>query len=514
MKKIIYLFTINITLYILLFLPFESYASIRAADYKNYEKIDSILDEVVCYGEILLGKPYRHKLPSGEILDCSGFVQHIFQENSIKLPRTSYAMSLNVQKINLNQVQKGDLLFFTGRNSKSKTVGHVSIVSENYLAGIKMIHACNRGVVVDDFPRSYYEERFLFAGRVAEASEIYQTKYDSIIIDKNEIKRNDTLVSIIGVGDIMLGTNFPSSKYLPPNDGKDMLTSLKPILEDADVTFGNLEGVILTGDGTVKKCSNPEYCYAFKSPDHYLTYIKEAGFDVLSIANNHVGDFGDIGRKNTVKRLEEEDLVFAGLNEYPYQTFEKDSIKYGFCAFSPNTGTVRITDIARAVKIVSHLDSICDIVIISFHGGAEGSEYRNITKKTEYYLGENRGNPYEFSRKVIDAGADIVFGHGPHVTRALDMYKDRFIIYSLGNFATYGRFNLRGVNGIAPIIKVFTDKNGEFQSAQIIPIKQTGEGGPKLDSEKAVITELINLTENDIPNCPLLIKEDGSVIRK
>jgi len=130
------------------------------------------------------------------------------------------------------------------------------------------------------------------------------------------------------------------------------------------------------------------------------------------------------------------------------------------------------------------------------------------------FLGENRGNPYKFSREVIDAGADIVFGHGPHVTRAIDAYKNRFIIYSLGNFATYGRFNLKGVNGIAPIIKVFTDKNGVFQSAKIFPIKQVGEGGPLLDEEKKVIRELTFLTKNDIPNCPLQINENGIITRK
>jgi len=514
MKKLIYAITIKLTFYTLLFAPGSSYALKEDLDYGKSEKTDSILDEVICSAENFLGKPYRYLLPSGEMLDCSGFVQYVFQKHSFKLPRTSQAMSLNVKKISLNELKKGDLLFFTGRNSESKTVGHVSIVTKNNLVGIKMIHSCNRGVVVDDFPRSYCDKRFLFAGRIPDAVEAPQVQFYSAEINKMEIDTNKDLVSIIGVGDIMLGTNFPSSSYLPPNDGKDLLMSLKPTLKDANVTFGNLEGVILTEKGAVKQCSDPKYCYAFKSPDHYLTYIKEAGFDVLSIANNHVGDFGDIGRENTVRRLKEENIAFAGLNEYPYQTFEKDNVKYGFCAFSPNRGTVQITDFERAIKIVAHLDSICDIVIVSFHGGAEGSRYRHITKKTEFYLGENRGNPYSFSRKVIDAGADVVFGHGPHVTRALDMYKDRFIIYSLGNFATYGRFNLKGVNGIAPIIKVYTNKKGEFQSAKIIPIKQTGKGGPRLDSEKAVITELINLTNADIPNCPLLIKEDGSVIRK
>ena len=113
--------------------------------------------------------------------------------------------------------------------------------------------------------------------------------------------------------------------------------------------------------------------------------------------------------------------------------FEKDGIKYGFCAFAPNRGTVSINEISNAVNIVANLDSLCDIVIVSFHGGAEGSKHTHITRSNEIYLGENRGNPYKFARDVIDAGADIVFGHGPHVTRAIDLYKDRFIAYNMRN---------------------------------------------------------------------------------
>lgn len=327
-------------------------------------------------------------------------------------------------------------------------------------------------------------------------------------------KHQTDTISIIGVGDIMLGTNFPSESYLPPNDGKDILNPVKNILLDATVTFGNLEGVLLTGKGDVKKCQNPAVCYAFKSPNHYINYIKDVGFDVLSIANNHVGDFGDIGRENTVRLLDSASIAFAGLEKYPYSTFERAGIKFGFCAFAPNTGTQKINDYDNARKIVKHLDSICDVVIVSFHGGAEGANYKRITRKKELFLGEDRGNPYEFSRVVIDAGADIVFGHGPHLTRAIDLYKDRFIAYSLGNFATYGRFNLKGSLGVAPIVKVYTDKSGRFLEAKITSIKQEGEGGPVLDETNKAIEEIKQLTEMDIPEVGLIISENGIVKKK
>ncbi|MDE0918229.1 MAG: CapA family protein, partial [Flavobacteriales bacterium] len=102
-----------------------------------------------------------------------------------------------------------------------------------------------------------------------------------------------TNLSIVAVGDMMIGTNFPTDDYLPPRDGAEIFSQIKTQLSDADITFGNLEGVILTGDyPTTKKCQNPKNCYAFKMPDHYVAHFKDAGFDVLSIANNHINDFG------------------------------------------------------------------------------------------------------------------------------------------------------------------------------------------------------------------------------
>jgi hypothetical protein len=189
-------------------------------------------------------------------------------------------------------------------------------------------------------------------------------------------------------------------------------------------------------------------------------------------------------------------------------------VKYGFCAFAPNEGTVDLRDLEGAKKIVSYLDSVSDIVIVSFHGGAEGSAHRHVKKYTEMYHGENRGNVYEFSRAVIDAGADVIFGHGPHVTRAVDLYKNRFIIYSMGNFCTYARFNLKGVNGIAPIVKVYLNKKGEFLQGKIFPVKQEGEGGPVPDSAGSVIKEIISLTKSDFPNSPLIISDEGKISKK
>jgi len=331
-------------------------------------------------------------------------------------------------------------------------------------------------------------------------------------VDLKIFKLEPDTVTIIGVGDIMMGTNFPSANYLPPNDGRDLLKDVVPVLQDADVTFGNLEGVILDKGGIQKHCSNPDVCYLFRTPEKYIHHLLTAGFDVMSMANNHAGDFGNPGRENTMRVLKEAGLHFAGLLSTPYTTFEEKGVKYGFVAFSPNTGTVSINDVPNARKIVAHLDSISDIVIVSFHGGAEGKKHQHVTRKNEYFYGENRGNVYKFAHALIDEGADVIFGHGPHVTRALEVYKNRFIIYSLGNFCTYARFNLSGENGVAPIMKVYTDKKGAFHKADIIPIYQPGEGGPRLDPYKRAIETLQRLTTKDFPELNIIISDNGEVI--
>ena len=99
----------------------------------------------------------------------------------------------------------------------------------------------------------------------------------------------------------------------------------------------------------------------------------------------------------------------------------------------------------------------------------------------EVFHGENRGDVYHFAHTMIDNGADVVFGHGPHVTRAIEVYRDRFISYSMGNFCTYGRINLAGPNGLAPIVKINVDTTGRFLSGRIIPCYQTWPGGVKYD---------------------------------
>lgn len=329
------------------------------------------------------------------------------------------------------------------------------------------------------------------------------------------VAQSPETVTIVGVGDMMIGTNYPSKSYLPPDGGSGIFQYVDEYLQGADVSFGNLEGTLFDGEGDPKTCNDSTKCYLFRTPANYVRHYYDAGFDLLSIANNHSGDFGVPGRRGTKSGLKNAGILFAGLEGTDETAvFEKNGITYGFCAFAPNNGTCDIRDIGRAKEIVAALDKKCDIVIVSFHGGAEGADAQHVPKKTEMFLGENRGDVWKFSHAVIDAGADVVFGHGPHVTRAVELYKDRFIAYSMGNFATYSRISLNGPAGLAPIVKLVTNTKGAFLSGEIIPTYQVKGTGPKLDPQKRIIAKIKELTAADFPQGGLSIANDGKMTKQ
>jgi hypothetical protein len=317
-------------------------------------------------------------------------------------------------------------------------------------------------------------------------------------------------VTVIGVGDIMMGTNYPEDK-LPPDHGDFLMREVASVLRSADVTFGNLEGTLLDEGGTPKTCQNPKVCYAFRSPTRYVANLVEAGFDMMSVANNHAGDMGDEGRDTTMHTLISAGILHAGQVSMKTAILTKDSIRYGLVAFAPNSNCVSINDLAAARQLIHELDSLADIVIVSFHGGAEGAKFQHVPRAHEIFYGEDRGDVYEFAHTAIDAGADIVFGHGPHVTRGVEVYKKRFIAYSLGNFCTYKGINIAGINGLAPIIKVYADRKGEFLKGEITPTIQSQVTGVRIDAAKSVIKIIQDLSKKDFPESRIRIDDNGLI---
>ncbi|MEJ2507021.1 MAG: CapA family protein, partial [Ignavibacteriaceae bacterium] len=157
--------------------------------------------------------------------------------------------------------------------------------------------------------------------------------------------------------------------------------------------------------------------------------------------------------------------------------------------------------------------NIYDLIIVSFHGGAEGKDAAHVKDSTEIFLGENRGNVYRFAHTAIDAGADMVIGHGPHVLRAMEIYKNKLIAYSLGNFLTYGNINISGISGLNVILEAEIDStNGDFIRGRLIPIEQIGFGVPVFDSSYAAIQNIKDLISEDIQHPIIIILKDGRIV--
>lgn len=316
-------------------------------------------------------------------------------------------------------------------------------------------------------------------------------------------------ISIVGVGDLMLGTSFPDSSTLSPRPEK-LLSQVESFIQSADFAVANLEGCLMDSGGTPKDCwGKTERCFIFRMPEHYVNYILSAGFDAISLANNHVRDMGYEAYRRSQFVCDSVGLAHAGIFDSPSTIVEKNDLLFGFAAFSPHWATARMYEDDKVVNIISSLADTCDIVVVMFHAGGEGEEYNHTPRETEIYKGTNRGNVYHFAHLAIDAGADVVFGSGPHVTRAVELYKDRFIAYSLGNFCTYKRFNLSGSRGVAPIMKVHTNASGEFMYAKAIAIRQLYPGVPQPDPQHLAIKELKQLTKEDFPEMDSVLVIDS-----
>ncbi len=329
-------------------------------------------------------------------------------------------------------------------------------------------------------------------------------KPDSNII---EIKKKKPDIHITAVGDIMLGTNFPDDR-LAPEDGALLLNAISPFLTKADITFGNLEGVLMEGGEAAKKCKSSSSCYVFRSPPHYANYLKTAGFDVLSLANNHARDFFEEGRTASMQALTAAGLKHTG-RFGDFARWVEKGVTVTWIAYAPFGGSYDLLDIPLAKKQIEALAKNSDLVLVSIHAGAEGKDVQHIPFKNEMFYGEDRGDVVKFSHAVIDAGADLVVGHGPHVPRALELYKSRLIAYSLGNFLTYLGIRISGMNGIAPILNVTLAADGRFKEGRIISARQHRPQGTFIDKKHQAAKVIQKLTESDFPATDLVFFEKG-----
>lgn len=309
-------------------------------------------------------------------------------------------------------------------------------------------------------------------------------------------------------GDTMLGSDYPKD-YLPPDTDPAPLSLLKPVLSGGDLTFVNLEGTLCDG-GRAEKCEEIVQCFAFRTPTHFVKYLKEAGVSLASVANNHAADFGDACRATTRDVLHKAGIATSG----PPGTFAsvvRRGKKIAMIAFHTNVHFNYVNDPAGVQRAIGELAKTHDIVIVSFHGGAEGTGAMHVTGKREIMAKEDRGNVREFARLAVDAGASVVLGHGPHVLRGIEIYKGHLIAYSLGNLATYRTFNLTGYNDIGMVLEVGLDDKGRFASGRIFPTRQFGLGIAKPDAEGTALDLVRWLSAQDFPDTGARVAADGTL---
>ena len=326
----------------------------------------------------------------------------------------------------------------------------------------------------------------------------------------NEPDKSALRLSIAAVGDMMLGTDFPQN-HLPDDDGVGFLADVTDALSATDITFGNLEGVLMDGGEPAKKCSNPKACYLFRSPTRYAEYLKAAGFDVMSLANNHARDFGEEGRDSSMRALARVGIRHSG-RVGDFASFDVNGLSVAVLAYAVTKNSNMLLDAALSEQTVKDFAKTHDVVIVSFHGGAEGRDVTHLPFAEEEYYGEPRGDVVEWSRMVVDAGADLVIGHGPHVVRAMERYNDRLIAYSLGNFATYYGISVADIKGVAPILRVTLDGEGRFIEGDIVSTRQIRPAGPSIDPEQRAYRLMRMLSIEDFGEPGVTFLPDGKII--
>lgn len=330
--------------------------------------------------------------------------------------------------------------------------------------------------------------------------------------------RRDSITLAL-TGDVMMGTTFPDSvngTHLPAEGGKHLFADAAPILRRAGVAAGNLEGTLLDGPGERRKPGkNPRTYFVFRMPTSMAANLADAGYDFMGVATNHINDFGPSGRASTLSTLNDYGIAAAGLKGCAESAvIERAGFRIGLTQFGHSANTLQNTDLADLRRIVKDLRSRADIVVVSFHGGAEGAACLHVPHEAEYYLGEARGDVEKFAHAAIDAGADVVFGHGPHVPRAAELYRGHIIFYSLGNFCTPFRMGLSGATGYAPIAEVTIDSEGRFLRGKIHSLIQRHGTGPRLDPEHSAAALIRRLSLEDFPSSPLRISPEGEITVK
>jgi Bacterial capsule synthesis protein PGA_cap len=313
-------------------------------------------------------------------------------------------------------------------------------------------------------------------------------------------------VRFAATGDVTFG----STPILPPDSGRSMFARVTRFL-DGDVVVGNLETTLGEGSGSGTKCGpGSTACFSFRAPSRYARLLSGAGYTVLNLANNHSYDFGAAGLSQTVLALRRARLLNTGRPE-EIAVQKVGPVRVAVVGFAPNAGAQDLRDISAARKLVRQAAGRADLVVVTMHAGAEGTAAAHVRAGVETYEGENRGDVVAFSHAVVDAGADLVLGHGPHVLRAMEWYRGRLIAYSLGNFAAYRNLVTYGAGGVSVVLRATLRSDGRWVEGDLVPLRLVGDGTPVPDAAKEAYGVVRRLSQEDFGRRGVRVDVDGNL---
>jgi poly-gamma-glutamate capsule biosynthesis protein CapA/YwtB (metallophosphatase superfamily) len=276
---------------------------------------------------------------------------------------------------------------------------------------------------------------------------------------------------------------------------------------EGDVVLGNLEGT-LTARGSTKCAAGSSDCFAFRAPPSYASLLRRAGFSVMNLANNHAFDYGEVGQADTVAAVRKAGMLTTGRpGEIAYLNIR--GTRVAVLGFAPYRWAQSLLRIPEAQALVRKADAWADLVVVTMHAGAEGADHLHVRPGTEWFLGENRGNAVAFSHAVVDAGADLVVGSGPHVLRGMEWYGGRLIAYSLGNFVGYHTLNTAGVTGVSAILQVTLARNAGWVAGDLVPVTIAGDGIPRPDPSDTAHSLVRKLSRADFGRRGMLVSRVG-----
>jgi cell division protein YceG involved in septum cleavage/poly-gamma-glutamate capsule biosynthesis protein CapA/YwtB (metallophosphatase superfamily)/N-acetylmuramoyl-L-alanine amidase len=313
-------------------------------------------------------------------------------------------------------------------------------------------------------------------------------------------------VTIAAVGDIAMG----STPVLPAGGGATLFSAVAPQLA-ADVTIGNLEGTLALGGESKCGSRSGGACFAFRTPPWYAYWLRRAGFHVLNLANNHSADFGAEGTAGTIDALDNSGLLHTGR---PGQVarLQVGLVRVAVVGFAPYPWAQSLLDVSAAQQLISKADEWADVVVVTMHAGGEGADWMHVSHAPEVYLGEPRGDPVAFAHTVVDAGADLVVGHGPHVLRGMEWYRGRLIAYSLGNFAAHRTLSTRGSLGLGAILRARLRADGSWAGGKLVGTRLVTTGTPVEDRSGSASRLVRTLSSEDFGLSAATVTPDARIL--